>query len=101
MKSINLIKIKKYKIILNKTKESMKENYDNCDKFYNLFKKLGIKSNIYVNSIKLKYNSRKSNLRKLEWYIGQFMNAYEHKNIYAMMTWENCFDKFVNNKVIY
>jgi hypothetical protein len=97
MKSVNLIKIKKYKKLLNKIKNAINSNYDECFKWYEILLKLGIKSDAYVGSTKLKYNSRKSKLRKIEWYLGQFVNAMDHKCIHTMMAWENCFDKFVND----
>jgi hypothetical protein len=97
MKSVNLIKIKKYKKLLNKIRISISDSYDNCFKWYEILLKLGIKSDVHVGSAKLKYNSKKSKLRKLEWWLGQFVNAMDHKSIDTMMSWENCFDKFVND----
>lgn len=98
MKSINLRKIKKYEKLLNKIYIEMKTSYDNIDKYYCIFYRLGIKSNVHVGSNKLKYNSRKSKLRRLEWMIGQFMDSIETRNIYAIITWENCFPKFMDDK---
>ena len=99
MKSVNLIKIKKYRKLLNKIKKDIGISYNNCFKWHKVLLRLGIKPGIYVNSTKLKYNSRKSKLRKLEWYLGQFVDAMEHQCVNTVMTWENCFDKFINNKV--
>ena len=97
MKSVNLEKIKKYKKLLNKTRNSIRNNYSDAINWYAILKALGIKSNAYVGSRKLKYNSRKSILRKLEWYIGQYIAAFEKSDTIVLITWENCFDKFVNN----
>jgi hypothetical protein len=97
VKSANLIKIKKYKKLLYKIRDSINESYDNCFKWYEILLKLGIKGSIYVDSTKLKYNSRKSKLRKLEWWLGQFVDAMDHKCALSIMSWENCFDKFVND----